>query len=77
MIGIRWIFGLAGFFGWGDLGAWSAANLMPQDGMPSLFGNSGILAADWRWRFGALSALSSPARWQKRLMTPNAVCPRA
>ena len=43
MIGVRWFFGLAGFMGWGDFGVWSAENLVPEGGIPSLFGDSGII----------------------------------
>jgi amino acid transporter len=46
MIGIRWFFGLAGFLGFSDAGAWSSANL--DTGGPGAFdwfGNTGLLAS--------------------------------
>lgn len=30
MLGIRWFFGLSGFFGWGQTGEWQLANLVPM-----------------------------------------------
>lgn len=45
MLSIRWFFGLAGFFGWGDLPGWSWENLTIIDGGISLFGQTGILTA--------------------------------
>lgn len=45
MLGIRWLFGLSGFLGWGDTGAWTAINL--QNGATAFqwFGESGIFTA--------------------------------
>jgi amino acid transporter len=46
MIGIRWFFGLAGFLGFSDAGAWSSANL--DTGGPGAFdwfGSTGLLAS--------------------------------
>lgn len=44
MLGIRWSFGLAGFLGLGDTGAWTAANLDIGIGAGDWFGSGGILA---------------------------------
>ena len=76
MIGIRWIFGLAGFFGWGDLGAWSAANLMPQDGMPSLFGNSGILAAGLALAFWSFVGIEFACSLAEEVNDPERSMPK-
>lgn len=46
MLGIRWFFGLAGFLGFSDAGAWSSANL--NTGGPGAFdwfGSGGLLAS--------------------------------
>ncbi|WP_169565759.1 APC family permease [Neptunomonas japonica] len=43
MLGIRWFFGLAGFLGWGEFGEWSSANMVPEGGVPGLFGDGGII----------------------------------
>jgi amino acid transporter len=45
MLGIRWIFGLAGFFGIGDQGSWSSDNLdVGGPGVWDWFGSSGLMA---------------------------------
>lgn len=51
MLGIRVFFGLSGYFGWGNVGEWEAANMIPQEGMPSLFGGAGILVAGLAYAF--------------------------
>jgi len=43
MLGIRWFFGVAGFFGWGATESWTAANLVPTESAISWFGDGGIL----------------------------------
>lgn len=45
MIGIRWFFGIAGFLGFSNTGAWSLDNLFQGAGSFSLFGDTGILTA--------------------------------
>ncbi len=51
MLGIRVFFGLSGYFGWGNVGEWDATNMVPPEGMPGLFGSSGILVAGLAYAF--------------------------
>ena len=44
MLGIRWFFGLAGLFGWGQTGAWALANLH-TDHPVQWFGPDGVMGS--------------------------------
>lgn len=50
MFGVRWYFGLAGFLGWSDAGAWSLQNVLADRGGASI-GAKGILSAGLAFGF--------------------------
>lgn len=76
MIGIRWFFGLAGFFGWGNTGAWSAANLDAGLGAFDLFGSGGVLMAGLALAIWSFVGIEFAASLAEEVREPKKAMPR-
>ncbi len=80
MLGIRLLFGIAGFLGIGDQGPWDSANLdLGAPGLGQLFGSEGLLAASFVlafWTFVGIefvTPLAEEARNPRRNITYGVV----
>ncbi len=76
MLGIRWFFGLAGFFGLGATGPWSAANLESEIGVFELFGDHGILAAGLALAFWSFAGIEFACSLAGEVKRPAKAMPR-
>lgn len=76
MLGIRWFFGLAGFMGWGDTGAWNAANLQTATGSMQWFGDTGILTAGLALAFWSFVGIEFACSMAEEVKEPQKSLPR-
>ncbi len=75
MVGIRWFFGLAGFFGWGATGAWSAAHLDGGVGL-ELFGEGGIVTVGLALAFWSFVGIEFACSLAEEVKRPHKALPR-
>lgn len=76
MLGIRWVFGLAGFLGVSATGGWEFANLIPQSGFPGLFGAAGILTAGLALGFWSFVGIEFACSLAEEVKSPSKSIPR-
>lgn len=76
MLGIRWFFGLAGFLGLGDTGAWSASNFDAGVGAGDWFGTGGILAAGLGLAFWSFVGIEFSCSLAEEVKDPRKTMPR-
>ncbi|MDR8392629.1 APC family permease [Aliifodinibius sp. S!AR15-10] len=76
MLGIRWFFGLAGFMGWGDTGAWSAVNLQTGSAGLLWFGEGGILTAGLALAFWSFVGIEFACSLAEEVKHPQKSLPR-
>jgi amino acid transporter len=77
MLGIRWIFGLAGFFGIGSQSSWSSANL--NTGGPGVFdwfGSTGLLASGLVLAFWTFVGIEFVCSLTEEVREPRKAMPR-
>lgn len=75
MLGIRMFFGISGYFGWGNVGEWDAANFVPPEGMPSLFGAGGILVAGLAYAFWSFVGVEYACSLAEEVKNPRKSIP--
>jgi APA family basic amino acid/polyamine antiporter len=75
MLGTRWYFGLAGFFGWSRLETWEFENLIPEQGL-SLLGTSGIVAQGLALGFWAFVGIEGACALIEEIRSPARTLPR-
>lgn len=76
MLGIRWFFGLAGFLGMSNLGAWSAGNLDAGIGLFDWGGEGGVLAAGLTLAFWSFVGIEFAASLAEEVKDPKRAMPR-
>lgn len=76
MLGIRWFFGLAGFFGFSRTGTWLATNLDSGVGAFDLFGGDGILAAGLTLALWGFVGIEFAASLAEEVKQPRRALPR-
>lgn len=76
MLGIRWFFGLSGFFGWADTGVWSAANLQNGAAEFQWFGETGILTAGLALAFWSFVGIEFACSLAEEVKHPKTSMPR-
>lgn len=76
MLGIRWLFGIAGFLGVSNTGTWSAANLDAGSGALALFGEGGILSAGLALAFWSFVGIEFACSLAEEVKEPRKALPR-
>ena len=76
MLGIRWFFGIAGFLGFSQTGAWSAANLDAGITIGDWFGSGGILAAGLALAFWSFVGIEFACSLAEEVKEPKKNMPR-
>jgi len=76
MLGIRWLFGIAGFLGLNQLGDWSAANLNAGVGASDWFGETGIVSAGLALAFWSFVGIEFAGGLAEEVKTPRRAMPR-
>lgn len=76
MLGIRWFFGLAGFFGWANTGAWSLSNLSSGAEFDGWFGAAGILTAGLALAFWSFVGIEFACSLAEEVRAPRKSMPR-
>ena len=74
MLSIRWIFGLAGFAGFSNTGAWAAANL--DAGGFEWFGTNGVVSAGLALAFWTFVGVEFACSLAEEVRTPRTAMPR-
>ena len=78
MLGIRWLFGLAGFLGVGDQGSWSADNLDTGGaGLWDWFGDGGLLASGLVLTFWTFVGIEFACSLTEEVKDPRRAMPGA
>lgn len=75
MLGIRWFFGLAGFFGFAETGVWSPANLDAGSGF-ALFGERGIVTLGLALAFWSFVGIEFVCSLAEEVNVPRKALPR-
>jgi len=75
MLGIRWFFGLAGFLGLGNTGAWSAANLDSGVGAFDWFGEGGVVTAGLALAFWSFVGIEFACSLAEEVRKPRTAMP--
>ena len=75
MLGIRLVFGVAGFMGFADTGSWSAANLVPEGGVPGLFDDAGILVVGLALAFWSFVGIEFACSLAEEVKEPKKAMP--
>ncbi|MDX1636448.1 MAG: APC family permease [Balneolaceae bacterium] len=76
MLGIRWFFGLSGFFGLSETGAWSLANLYNDAAAFQWFGETGILTAGLSLAFWSFVGIEFACSLAEEVKYPKKSMPR-
>jgi amino acid transporter len=76
MLGVRGWLGLAGFAGWAETGAWSAANLVPVGGAWQWTGAGGLLAGGVAFGFWSFVGIEGAAGLVEETRNPRRALPR-
>ena len=75
MLGIRWAFGLAGFFGVGETGTWSFDNLLVSGGI-NWFGTTGIITAGLALAFWSFVGIEFACSLAEEVKSPRKSLPK-
>jgi amino acid transporter len=76
MLGIRWFFGLAGFWGLGDTGSWQFGNLNSGTESWDIFGSNGILAVGLALAFWSFVGIEFAGSLAEEVKEPAKSLPR-
>lgn len=76
MLGIRWFFGLAGFLGVSDTGAWSSEHMIDAAAAVTWFGGEGILTAGLALALWSFVGIEFACSLAEEVKTPKKSMPR-